>query len=57
MPAWFTVIATGLMTVAPQLLPLLPQSAKAVLTGVLAIAGAAFHLYSPVPEVSIGHTA
>lgn len=57
MPAWFTVIASGMITVAPQLLPLLPQSAKAVLTGVLAISAAAFHLYSPVPEISLGHTA
>lgn len=56
MPSWLTVLASGLLTAAPQFLPLVPHSAQAALSGMIAIAAAAFHLYSPVPEAAIGKT-
>ena len=46
----------GMMTAAPQLLPLLPHSAQVVATALVGVAASAFHLYSPVPEAALGHT-
>lgn len=49
MPAWLTVLIGGLLTAAPQYVPMLPHEVQGALTAVFAVATSMFHLFQPAP--------
>jgi hypothetical protein len=54
MPAWLSIVLAGFLTAAPQYVALLPHTAQAGLTAVMAVAGSIYHLYSTVPGTVTG---
>jgi hypothetical protein len=54
MPAWVSIVLAGFLTAAPQYVTLLPHTAQAGLTAVMAVAGGIYHLYSTVPGTVTG---
>jgi hypothetical protein len=54
MPAWLSIVLAGFLTAAPQYVTLLPHTAQAGLTAVMAVAGGIYHLYSTVPGTVTG---
>jgi hypothetical protein len=50
MKSAITVILAGLLTIAPQLLPLVPEQYKVLASGIIATLAALYHLYQPAPS-------
>lgn len=50
MPAWLTIILTGLATAAPAFISAVPHEYQAAGSAIIAMGAAIYHLFQPSPS-------